>query len=303
MKPFDFLEPSSISEICSLLSQYNEDAKVIAGGTDLLVSMKKRITTPKYIIGMKHIPNLNHIDYTDTAGVSIGALATLRDIETSPIIRDRLRILNDTAGKMASPAIRNMATIGGNLCNAAPSADTAPPLIALGAQAKFMRTKGERTIMLESFFTGPGKSALFVDEVLVNIYVPNPPSHTASTYLKLQRTAVDIAVVGVAVVATMDSEHKAISDVKIVLGAVAPTPIRAHKTEEMMRGKDLKEGRWIEKAAQTAAEEAKPITDVRASAEYRREMVKVLLRHAIKQITVSASLIPPNTNTKEGHWL
>lgn len=294
MKRFEYLEPSSAAEICSLLSRYKDEAKVVAGGTDLLVSIKKRVLTPKYVIGMRQIPDFNDIDYTDTTGVRIGTLAILRDVEMSSIIRDKLPILADAASMMASPAIRNMATIGGNLCNAAPSADCAPPLIALGAQAEIMGSKGKRTIAMESFFTGSGTTALDFEEILVHIQVPNPPPHTVGSYLKLRRTAVDIAIVGVAVVATMDLEHKTIADARIVLGAVAPTPMRAHQAEEIMSGKAIAKGQWIEEAAQVASEEAEPITDVRASADYRRAMVKAFVREAIRQVIGSPNLIPVN---------
>jgi len=297
MEPFEYLEPNSTTEVCSLLSQYGDDAKVIAGGTDLIVSMKKRILAPNYLIGMSQLPNLNHIDRTDTNDIRIGALSSLRDIEMSPLVRDRLPILSYASSKMASPAIRNMATIGGNLCNAAPSADTAPPLIALGAQTVLVGPKGERTIQLENFFTGPGTTVLNADEILVSIQVQNPPPYTSGSYLKLQRTAVDIAVVGVALVASIEPEHKTIANARIVLGAVAPTPIRAKRAEEKAIGQAITEGQWIEKVSQTAAEEARPITDVRASAEYRREMVKVLVRQAIKQVIASWS--PNQAKLKE----
>jgi carbon-monoxide dehydrogenase medium subunit len=289
MEPFEYLEPNNITEVCSLLSQYGDDAKVIAGGTDLIISMKKTILSPTYLIGMSQLPNLNHIDRTDTNDIRIGALSSLRDIEVSPLVRGRLPILAVASSEMASPAIRNIATIGGNLCNAAPSADTAPPLIALGAQAVLAGPKGERAIQLESFFTGPGTTVLNFDEILVNIQVPIPPPYSLGAYLKLKRTAVDIAIVGVALLATMDPEHETITDARIVLGAVAPTPIRAKRAEAKIIGQTMTEGQWIERAGHIAAEEAQPIHDFRASAEYRREMVKVLVRQAIKQVIASWS--------------
>jgi len=284
---FEYLEARTVEEACSLLSQYKDKAKLIAGGTDLLVSMRRGKITPLYVINVKTIPNLDYIQY-DGDGLGIGALVTLSEIESSPLIRDRFSIIADSAHQIGTPQVRNVGTIGGNLCNAAPSADMAPPLIGLGAKVKLKGPKGERAIALAQFFTGPGESRLQIGEMLIEIQVPNPAPHTQGIYLKLPaRTAIDLAVVGVAVVVTLDTKGANIVDTKIVLGAVAPTPIRAHQAENVIRGKTINEG-LIEEAAQIAAEEAKPISDVRGSASYRKEMVKVLTKGAIRQAIASA---------------
>jgi carbon-monoxide dehydrogenase medium subunit len=179
-------------------------------------------------------------------------------------------------------AIRNVATIGGNLCNAAPSADTAPALIGLSAKGKVVGPAGEKLVPLEEFFTGPGCIVCEPGELLVEVQVPVPPPGTKGVYLKHGRSAIDLATVGVAVIMTLEP-GVVCRDVKIVLGAVAPTPMRAKKAEEILRGKKV-EPVLIEKSAQVAADEARPITDVRASAEYRKEMVKVYTRRAIAQL-------------------
>lgn len=285
---FDHLEPKTVEEACSLLSKYKGKAKVIAGGTDLLPAMRNREVTPAYIINVRSIPNLDYIHYTDAEGLKIGALATLYDIESSPIIREKFPMVADAASKIGTPQVRNMGTIGGNLCNAAPSADTAPPLIGLEAKAKINGPNGERVIALEEFFIGPGENALQADEILTEIQIPNPPPHTRGVYLKLPaRTMVDLAVVGVAVVVTLDDKERSSVDAKIVLGAVAPTPVRARQAEDIIKSKAISR-ELIEKAAEAAAGEAKPISDLRGSASYRKEMVNTLTKRAIRQVTALA---------------
>jgi len=283
---FNYLTPKTIEDARSLLSRYKGEARVIAGGTDLMVLMKNRDITPAYIIDLEAIPGLNYIRY-DGKGLKIGALTTIHDIESSPVVRENFPVLADAARQMGSPQIRNMATVAGNLCRAAPSADMAPPLIGLGAKAKIVGPSGERVIGLEEFFVGPGESVLQSNEILAEIQVPNPPPHTRGIYLKTSaRAAVGIAFAGVAVIVTLDAKHTSITDAKIVLGAVAPTPIRATQAEDILNGKTIEEN-LIEKAARAAAEAAKPISDIRSSAEYRKEMVKVLVTRAIRQVIIS----------------
>jgi len=279
---FNYLEPTTINEAISLLSQYNGKAKLIAGGTDLLVQIRNKSIAPEYVIDIGYITGLDYIEHNATQGLSIGALTTIRALEQSDMLQKKYPVIADAAGKLGSAAIRNVATIGGNLCNAAPSADTAPPLIGLSAQAKIAGPDGERIVPLEDFFTGPGSSALKTGELLTEIQVPVPPPGTKGKYLKHGRSPVDLAVVGVAAIMILDAGETC-RDIKIVLGAVAPTPIRAKKAEETLRGKKV-EPSLIEKAAQVASEEAQPITDVRASASYRTEMVRVFTRRALEQI-------------------
>ena len=284
---FEYLAPKTLPEACALLSQHKEKAKVVAGGTDLLVQMKGRKLTPQYIIGLKNIGGLDYIKYDKAEGLKIGALATISSIAGSTEIWEKLPILGCAAEMMATPQVRNMGTIGGNLCNAAPSADLASPLISAGAKAKLVSPQGERTIALEDFFTGPGETALQSGEILAEIQVPNQPPNTGGAYLKETRTSVDLALVGVAASITLDSKDKTCRDAKITLGAVAPTPIRAKKAEGAIKGKEIKDIS-IEEAAQLASEEARPISDVRSSAYYRTELVKVLTKRAIRQASEQA---------------
>jgi carbon-monoxide dehydrogenase medium subunit len=279
---FNYLEPTTIKEAVSLLSKYDGRAKVIAGGTDLLVQIRDKVILPEYVVDITYLPGLDYISYDKKQGLKIGALTTIRALEKSGELLQACPVIAQSAGLLGSVAIRNVATVGGNLCNAAPSADTAPALIGLSARAKIVGPGGERVVPLEEFFTGPGQTVLKTGEMLAEIQVPVPPPGTKGAYLKHSRSAVDLATVGVAVIMVLDS-GEVCKDVKIVLGAVAPTPMRAKKAEEILRGKKIGPA-LIEKAAESASVEAKPITDVRASAEYRREMVKVFTRRAITQI-------------------
>jgi carbon-monoxide dehydrogenase medium subunit len=272
MKPFDYFSPKSLSEASEVLSKYNGDAKMIAGGTDLLLKLKAGRLAPKAIVNIKHIPELRGISSNPQSPISIGALTTLEEIKRSPIIHENFPALSSAAATMASVQIRNLATVGGNMCNAAPSADLAPILIALNATAVISGAKGERRVALEDFFTGPGKSVLGVGELLVSVEVPKQESR--SIYLKHSpREHMDIAVVGVGIALQKNS-------VRIVLGAVAPIPLRAKKAEEEVMSGSLTKER-IERAAKSAAEEAKPIDDVRGSVWYRRKMVEVMVRRGL----------------------
>lgn len=278
---FNYLAPTTLDEALSLLSEYKGRAKVIAGGTDLVPKLKRReIRAPEYVIDLKGIPRLDKINY-DASGLSFGALVTIGMVETSAKIRQKFAILAQAAQSMASPQVRNRGTIAGNICNAVPSADSAPPLLTLGARLKIVSGKGERTVNIEDFFTGPGQTALDEDEILREIQIADMPPNGKGVYLKLTpRRAMDLAIVGVAAVVVL--EDSVSKDIRIALGAVAPTPIRAKKAEAILKGQRFDEA-LIEKAAKTAAAEARPIDDHRASAEYRRDMVEVLVKRTIKQ--------------------
>jgi CO/xanthine dehydrogenase FAD-binding subunit len=214
----------------------------------------------------------------------LGACVTLTDLIRSPIIREHYPVLAKTASKMAGVQVRNLATVGGNLCNASPAADTAPPLIALNARAVIVGKNGERVVPLDEFFVGVGKSALAPGEMLREILVPRQDASMRASYTKLEhREAMDIAIVGVGVWVKSEKlkgKSQKCEDVRIVLGAVAPTPVRARRAEEVLRGKELTEER-IREAARVAVIEAQPIDDVRGSAWYRREMIEVLTRRQL----------------------
>ena len=283
---FKYLAPKTIDEALFLLSQYKGRAKVIAGGTDVVPQLKRReIRAPEYIIDLKGISDLDYIKYDEVGGLTLGALATIHAVETSSIIREKFSVLFQAAESMASAQVRNRGTIVGNICNAVPSADTAPALLALEAKLKLLSQKGARMVNIEDFFTAPNKTVLSDEEILQEIQVPNLPPYSKGRYLKLTpRRSMDLAIVGVAVVVILGDGI--CNDIRIALGAVAPTPIRAKRAEGILRGQKFN-SEVMEKAAQIAAEESRPIDDHRASAEYRREMVKVLVKRAIKQATRS----------------
>jgi carbon-monoxide dehydrogenase medium subunit len=283
LKDFEYFAPSTMSEVMSLLEQYGERAKFLAGGTDLLVAMKERRTDPKCLINLKGITELEHITFDEEHGLRIGALTKIRQIETSRLIQEKFPSLFEGAKVLGSVQVRNLATIGGNICTASPSADTVPSLLSLDASVKLRGSSGERILPLREFFVGPGMTVLS-REVLTEIIVPVPSPSSQSTYLCLnRREAVDLALVGVAVAGAVDKGNGNWKNVRIALGAVAPTPIRAHKAEKSLEGK-LAESGSLNAAAHIASEECLPISDVRASASYRKEMVKVLVERALEQI-------------------
>jgi len=279
---FEYIEPRSIPEICSLLYRYGDEAKILAGGTDLLVRMKEKEIRPRYLIDLKAIPGLNFIRYVEGNGITIGALTCLSDLEESPLIQEKAKILTRAAPTIGAIQTRNKATLGGNLCNASPAADMAPALLALEARVKLIGLEGERIIPLEDFFLGPGETCLNPGEILAEIIIPGKMLGKTGVYLKHStRRALDLAIVSTAVVMETGSDRAYIQDIKIALGAVAPTPLRLKSVEEMLK-QELPEEPLLEQAAQKAATEVSPITDLRASAEYRREMVRVLLKRGIK---------------------
>lgn len=281
MKAFEYCEPSTIADALTLLQRHGTRARVLAGGTDLLIALKERVDCPEYIVALRGIPGLAGFDDDPTTGLHIGPMVTMRTLETSAVIRARYPVLAGAARTVASMQIRNLATVGGNICRASPSADMAPPLIALGAQALIAGPLSERSVPLEQFFIGPGRTVLEQDELLVGLRVPASPPASGAAYVKHgRRAAVDLALVGVAAMVIL-SEGR-FRDVRIVLGAVAPTPLRAASAEALLRGREPHESLLAE-AGRAAAADSRPISDVRASAEYRREMVEVLTRRALDE--------------------
>jgi aerobic carbon-monoxide dehydrogenase medium subunit len=287
---FEYLEPKSIEEATVLLSKYKYKAKIIAGGTDVMLQARNKAIKPDYLVDITNIPGLDYINLDDQKGLKIGSLTTVRALETSAELQKKYPIIAQAAGQIGSIAIRNVATLGGNLCNALPSAETAQVMVALSAEARVIGPGGERTISFDDFFTGVGKTALKQDEILLEVTVPRPQPNTKGVYIKHSpRGTIDLAVINVTVVLTMEPDHKTCKEARIVLGAVAPTPLRARKAEDILTGKVISD-ELIIKAAHLASDEANPRAgSIRGSPEYKKEMVKVLITRAIKQImTVKA---------------
>jgi carbon-monoxide dehydrogenase medium subunit len=281
-----YLAPSSVEEAISLLSKYGDGAKVISGGTDLLVQMKHNVLLPNCLINISRIRDLDYIKYDQTIGLRIGALTTVGYVAKSSLIQSKFNVLAQGARLLGTPAIQNQATIGGNLCNAAPSADIVPPLIVLCALAKFIGVDGERIVPVEDFFTGPGVTIMKHYQILIEIQIPNLELHAAGAYVKQTRgRGPDLAVVGVAALVVMDRET--VQEVKIALGAVAPTPIRAKKAEGILRGMKLND-KLLEESSQAASYESTPIDDIRSSADFRRKLVAVLTKRAVVQAVQQA---------------
>ena len=284
MKPFEYYSPKTIEEATRILADCGDAARVLAGGTDLLIRMKRKQWLPRAVMNLKRVLGLRDISLNGE--LRLGALVTLNELIYSPIICEHFPVLAYTASKMAGVQVRNLATVGGNLCNASPAADTAPPLIALNARAVIVSTRGERVVSLDEFFVGVGKSVLAPDEILREILVPRDQA-VRSSFIKLEhREAMDISIASVAVSLKIENRQSKIAncqDARIVLGAVAPTPVRAKRAEEILRGNELTAER-IAEAARVAASEAQPIDDVRGSAWYRREMIEVLTRRQLLAI-------------------
>ena len=284
MRGFEYYAPHSLEEALSLLDHRREKAKVLAGGTDLIVQMKNGNARPAVLIDAKKIPELNRLELDDGKSLFIGAAVPLSKIITFSPVMEEFGILYQACSIIGSMQLRNRGTVGGNICNAAPSADSAPPLLCLRAKAIVARPGGNRIVPLDSFFHGPGQTALAPNELLVGVEVPAPPPRSSGCYLRhTPRQDMDIAVVGVASLLVFTLQQNLCQEARISLGAVAPTPLRVPQAESILAGRVLTE-EAIDEAAEKAAEAASPISDIRASAGYRREIVKVITRRTLKKV-------------------
>lgn len=285
MKPFSYHAPGSLAEALDLISRYGKEAAVLAGGTDLLVECKRELKSPHHIIDLKGISSLEGIRIDSQGSLHLGPLSSLDAVSRSPILENGWSLLAQGAAKVGSRQIRNRATIGGNVCHASPSGDTLPPLLCLEARFRVVGPRGERQIPVGEFFLGPGKSALGDDEILAEITLPPPPSGCRGIYKKFSlRRAMDLAVAGVAVLGTIDLRDGIFSHIRIALGAVGPTPIRAVQAEFRLQGA-RPDPELLREAARLARKEAAPISDLRGSEWYRGEMIEHLVQEAIREIT------------------
>ena len=282
MIPFEYRTPKNLKEVHATLKEFGTDAKVISGGTALIIMMKQRLVRPSCLVSLRTVRGLNDIEIKD-GGLSIGGLATHREVETSPLVRRRLPLLAETYHHVATIRVRNMATVGGGLAHADPNQDPPPTLIALGASVKATSANGSRIIPLDQFFTDYYETVLNPDEIITELFVPRLQPNTGAAYLKfLPRTADDYATVSAAAVLTLDKNKKTISDVRIALGSVGTTPIRATAAEAVLRGQPLKADGFRE-AAEKAKEAVDPLSDFRGSAGYKKEMAGVFVRRALEK--------------------
>jgi CO/xanthine dehydrogenase FAD-binding subunit len=282
MTDFEYIPAKTLQEACSLISQYKDEGKVLAGGQSLITLLRQKLITPTCLIDIKGLPELDYLRYDDKKGLAMGTLTTHRAIERSPIIVEKYPVLSEMEKSVASVQTRNWGTIGGNLCSADPIGDAAPTLLALGAQVKMMSVRGERVVPLGEFFTDYFTTVLEPDEILSEIQLPPPASQTAVIYMKFSTIEAGIKIVSVSVLVTLDPDRKTCKDARIVMSAVAPIPFIAQKAGEHLVGKSIND-QLIAEAAELAAQETSPIADVHASAEYRREIAKVITRRATKK--------------------
>jgi carbon-monoxide dehydrogenase medium subunit len=280
VKEFEYLEPKSLQQALEWLNTHGGRARVLAGGTDLYLRLRKGVFLPDYVIDLKRVPGLDYITPNRGGGVQIGPTTLQDDVARSSLIQQLYPALTEAAFWVGSVQTRNRATVVGNLCNASPAADTAPALLSYGAQVKIASAQGERTLALEEFFVGPGRTALQDNELVAEIILPAPQPHTGAAFFRRTRTAMDIAVVCGA--AMLQLTNGTCQNARIALGAVGPIPLRATRAEATLQGQALTD-QLIAEASRIASEEARPIDDVRSTAEYRREMVRVLTQRGLRQ--------------------
>jgi len=274
---FEYLEPKTIEEAVRHLAQHGKKAKLIAGGTDLLVKMKMGEVHPEVLVNIARIPALRYL--IEDKGLRIGTLTCFRDLERSQMIKEKWTALYEAARTVSSVQIKTMGTVGGNLCHGSPAADSAPPLIVFGGRVKLVESTRERILPLEDFFVGPGQSVLSPKELLVEIQLPEASSRMGSAFLKMRRVSADLAKVSVAVAILREGEI--CKDCRIALGAVAKIPLRTMKGEEVLKGEKITET-LVEKASHRVAQEIQPITDLRSTDWYRKEVAKAMVRDTIR---------------------
>jgi CO/xanthine dehydrogenase FAD-binding subunit len=275
-RPKKYFRPKTVGEAVSLLSELGKGARIIAGGTDLLVEKPPGVDS---LVDIRSLP----LDYIEDDGerLWIGALTTLETVVRSDKLTGPYTVLVEAAKQFGHRNARNLATVGGNLCSSVPSADMAPPLIVLDSSVRIAGPGEERVVSIGAFFVSVRKNVIKEDELLIEVQVPAQPPRTGTAFSKIGRTSVDIAIVNASTRLSL-GEDGACDDARIALGSVAPTPMRAVEAEGLLRGNEINE-ELIEKTAMTAAEEARPISDVRSSAEYRREASGILVGRSVRK--------------------
>ena len=283
-KEFEYLAPKTLDEALNLLDKYKDkNIKILAGGTDLLVKMKTTDLQVDYLLNIKNIPELDFIDTTQ--GLKLGAITPLSHIAKEEKVKMNYAALYEGIMSMAAPAVRNMGTVAGNLGNASPAADTVPPLIAYGAEVKLQSKRGERTVLMEDLITGVGKTLLEPDEMITEINISEIPKNTGSAFLKKSRVKADLSKINLAVY--LERKGNTCQDCKIVFGSVAIKALRAEKTENLLKEQTVS-SELINKAAEQASLEIKPIDDIRSTAEYRIAMSKEMLKNGFELAWVRA---------------
>ena len=281
---FDYFEPTSLDEASGLLREGKGARRPLAGGTDIVIQLRRRVARTGGLVNLKRIPELSGWTCEPGRGLRLGACTPMRDLETSAAVGERFPSIREALQVVGSLQLRNLASVGGNLCNASPSADTAPPLIALGAAASLWTDESRReTVSVENFFEGPGASVLGAGGLLLAVEVPEPEPLTGDAFERFTpRSAMDIAIASAAASVTLDAAGQRVRAVRIALGAVAPTPIRALRAEDLVRAKEPIP-KLLEWAGAAAMEECRPIDDIRGTAAYRKELIRILVQRVLRQ--------------------
>ncbi len=294
MKRFDYAAPASLREAIDTLRQRADGVRLLAGGTDLLPQIKEGGLWPSHVVSLRRVPELRGISFDPSTGLRVGAAELLSDVAAHEVVSRHYQALAEGAGIVGSVQTRNMGTIGGNVCNAAPSADTAPPLLVFDAAVVIASRDGERQLPLSEFFLGPGRTALAPGEIAVALELPPPAERSGSVYQRhTPRKIMDIAVVGVACRLVL-APDESMAEARIALGAVAPTSIRCPDAEALLQGRAPSVA-LFEQAADAAREASSPITDVRGSAEFRRELVRVMTARCLAIAAERARLLSERT--------
>lgn len=278
MKPFEYYQPLTLQEALRLMEKFQGRARYIAGGTDVIVRIKQGVIQPDALISLRGISELKGIEHRD--GVAFGSLTLIRELEREPVFTRDYPVLAEAARVLANPQIRNVATIGGNLGNAAPSADCAPPLMVLEAGLTVAGSGGSREIPVADFFQGPGRTCCDASEILTRIRIPQRPSNSGMAFLKMGRVSQDIAVTNVAALVVM--EQGVCRKCRLAVGAVAPVPLRLKKIEAVIEGRQISDD-LLDRVSRMVEQEVSPITDVRSTEEHRRVVTGVLVKRAIQQ--------------------
>jgi len=277
---FNLIVPESVSEALKIVDEYKGNAQIIAGGTDVVISMKVGSLKPKNLIKIDRLEDLKFLKFSSENGLSMGPLTSLHQLESFEEIKKNYTMIIDSAILFANVQILNMATIGGNICNASPAGDMLTPLLAMKAELDLLSVDGKRTVKMDDFYTGPGKTVMKSNEILVEIRTPALSDHYGTSFVKFCRTAEDLSKVSVATVLT--EEGGLFKDVRLALGAVAPTPFRVKEAEDFLEGRVVSNEN-IEQAAAISCSTIKPISDLRSSATYRKDVTGVAVKRAIKQ--------------------
>jgi CO/xanthine dehydrogenase FAD-binding subunit len=281
---FDYVRATKPGQVIDLLQEHGEEARLLMGGTDLFPNLRDGVYHPRVVVDLKPLSGMRDIVFSPGEGLVVGAAVTMNTLASHPDVRTRYPLLADAAGSVASYQIRNRATLGGNLCNASPCADTSPATLVLDARFNLLGPDGERSLPSGEFFLGPGQTALRPGEFMTAIRFPPPPPGVVASYQKLGRCrSGDLALVGVALLGSLDASTPSGYRFRIALGSVAPTPIRALEAEELL-ARSAPDEETFTLAAQMAQEVATPITDVRGTAEYQLAMVHALTIRALREV-------------------